>query len=154
MQVLACYNLHALSDMFDTNCTQSVICIKVLLWVTRVRRQVLFSFWIHFFKRNTYINATGSKYSLNGEHVIKLISSHRLHDVLWNVKLAQYKNQDTINQAYKIIADEIKLRNFGPSDVPNKIKNLRFQLTIGKIEKYMLQRNRVPPYRYQKNLRA
>lgn len=66
-----------------------------------------------------------SKYSLNGEHVLKLISLYRLHDVLWNVKLDQYQNQDTINQAYKLIAKEIELQNFRPSDVPNKIKSLR-----------------------------
>jgi len=64
------------------------------------------------------------KYILNEENVLKLITLYRYYEVLWNVKLEQYKNKDARNQAYKMIAEEMDEPHFGPADVPTKIENL------------------------------
>jgi len=46
------------------------------------------------------------------------------HEILWNVKLKQYKNKDARNQAYKMISAEMDEPYFGLADVPTKIENL------------------------------
>nr|CAH7742650.1 unnamed protein product [Callosobruchus chinensis] len=68
---------------------------------------------------------------------LKLVQLYRDNECLWDLKSQNYRNKEMRATALQNIAQEMNLEEFGPTDVKNKIKNLRatYYLELDKIKK-------------------
>lgn len=56
---------------------------------------------------------------------IKFVSEYVAHECLWNTKHSLYKNKIARLAAYRDIANNMNLPNFGEKEIVVKIKNIR-----------------------------
>ncbi|CAH1108231.1 unnamed protein product [Psylliodes chrysocephalus] len=56
---------------------------------------------------------------------VKFVKLYRDEECLWNLQLLIYRNKQAREAAIKKIVDAMGIEDFGPTEVKNKIKNLR-----------------------------
>lgn len=68
---------------------------------------------------------------------IKFVELYRIHECLWNIHSADYKNKVMKRTAQEVIAFKMSMDKFGVEEVKQKIKNLRstYNQEVAKIQR-------------------